>query len=58
MAKQNSLNCIREALPNTRTLNFKIHKNLHGVVGYFLTLYPIAMSLMQMKCSFQHFSVQ
>ena len=24
----------------------------------FLTLFPIAMSLMQMKCSFQHFSVQ
>ena len=32
-AKQNSLNCIREALPNTRTLNFKIHKNLHWMVG-------------------------
>ena len=25
MAKQNSLNCIRESLRNTRTLNFKIH---------------------------------
>ena len=24
----------------------------------FFTLFPIAMSLMQMKCSFQHFSVQ
>ena len=32
-AKQNSLNCIREALPNTSTLNFKIHKNLHWMVG-------------------------
>ena len=27
-AKQNSLNCIWEALANTHTLNFKIHKNL------------------------------
>ena len=32
-AKQNVLSCIRDALPNTLTLNFKIHKNLHWVVG-------------------------
>ena len=28
-AKQNSLKCIQEALPNTSTLNLKIHNNLH-----------------------------
>ena len=28
-AKQNFLSCIREALPITLTLNFKIHKELH-----------------------------
>ena len=32
-AKQNSLNCFWEALPNTLALNFKIHKYLHWVVG-------------------------
>ena len=32
-AKQNFLSCIWEALPNTLTLNFKIHKNSHWMVG-------------------------
>ena len=35
-----------------------LHKNLHWMVGNFLTLWPIATSLMQMKCRLQHLSVQ
>ena len=32
-AKHNSQKCIQEALANTATLIFKIHKNLHQMVG-------------------------
>ena len=32
-AKQNFVSCIQEPLSNTLTLNFKIHKNLHCMVG-------------------------
>ena len=41
---QNSLICIRDALLNTSTLNFKIHKNLHSNLDGGVIFYTLANS--------------